>query len=37
VSLDLRFWALTPRAASDTRPRAAATTRMVFGAGIAFH
>lgn len=34
--LDLRFWALTPRAASPTRVRAAATTRIALGAGLAF-
>ncbi len=36
VSLDLRFWALTPRPASATRPSAPATTRVVLGAGVAF-
>ena len=35
VSLDLRFWALTPRPASLTRPGAPATTRFVLGAGVA--
>jgi len=34
VSVDLRFWALTPRAAVGDRPRAAANTRIVFGAGV---
>lgn len=34
VSLDLRFWALTPRAASEVRPSAAASTRVVFSAGV---
>lgn len=37
VSLDLRFWALTPRAATDTRPSSPATTRIALGAGVAFH
>ena len=36
VSLDLRFWALTPRPASGARPSAPATTRVVLGAGVAF-
>jgi len=36
VSLDLRFWALTPRPASATRVGAAATTRVAFGAGLSF-
>lgn len=35
VSLDLRFWALTPRAATDVRPGAAASTRVAFSAGVA--
>lgn len=35
-ALDLRFWALTPRAATDTRVSAAATTRIAFGAGLSF-
>lgn len=35
ASLDLRFWALTPRPASFARSRAAATTRVVVSAGIA--
>lgn len=35
LSLDLRFWALTPRAASATRSAAAATTRVLFAAGLA--
>ncbi len=35
VSLDLRFWALTPRAATAERPRGAATTRVAFGVGVA--
>jgi hypothetical protein len=35
VTFDLRFWALTPRAAVGDRPRAPANTRIVFGAGIA--
>jgi hypothetical protein len=34
VTFDLRFWALTPRAAVGDRPRAAANTRIVFGAGL---
>ena len=34
VTFDLRFWALTPRAATGERPRAAANTRIVFGAGV---
>lgn len=37
VSLDLRFWALTPRAATLTRPSSPATTRVVLGGGVAFH
>ena len=37
VSLDLRFWALTPRPATTARPRAPATTRIALGAGLAFH
>ncbi len=36
VSLDLRFWALTPTPASSTRPRGPATTRVALGAGVAF-
>ena len=38
LSLDLRFWALTPRpaSASGARPSAPATTRFVLGAGVAF-
>lgn len=36
VSLDLRFWALTPRAASETRPSSPATTRIALGGGLAF-
>ena len=36
VSLDLRFWALTPRPASDTRPSSPATTRFTLGGGLAF-
>lgn len=36
VSLDLRFWALTPRAATAARPAAAATTRFALGAGVSF-
>ena len=36
VSLDLRFWALTPRPATTARPSAPATTRIAFGAGVAF-
>ncbi len=36
VSLDLRFWALTPRPATTARPRAAATTRIAIGAGLSF-
>jgi hypothetical protein len=35
VSLDLRFWALTPRAATGARPRAPANTRIAFGVGVA--
>ena len=36
LSLDLRFWAFTPRPASSTRPSAPATTRFALGAGVAF-
>ena len=36
VGLDLRFWALTPKPATATRPRGAATTRVAFGAGVSF-
>ncbi len=36
VSLDLRFWALMPRPASDDRPSAPATTRVAFSAGLGF-
>ena len=36
LSLDLRFWALTPRPESATRSRAAATTHVAFGAGLSF-
>lgn len=36
VTLDLRFWALTPRAATADRPRAAANTRIALGAGLSF-
>lgn len=36
VSLDLRFWALTPRPATPTRPSAAATTRVALGVGVSF-
>lgn len=36
VSLDLRFWALTPRPATTARPSAAATTRIAIGAGLSF-
>ena len=38
LSLDLRFWALTPRpaSASGVRPSAPATTRVALGAGVAF-
>lgn len=36
VSLDLRFWALTPRPASATRVAGAATTRIALGAGVSF-
>lgn len=36
-TLELRFWAFTPRAATATRPKASATTRVAFGAGLAFH
>jgi len=35
VSMDLRFWALTPRRATVTRPNAAATTRVAFALGVA--
>lgn len=35
VSMDLRFWALTPRAANAVRQRAAAATKVAFSAGIA--
>jgi hypothetical protein len=35
ASLDLRFWALTPRPASLARSRAPATTRVVVAAGVA--
>ena len=34
VSLDLRFWALTPRPAAGDRPSAPASTRVAFGAGL---
>lgn len=34
VSLDMHFWALTPRAATADRPRASATTHVAFGAGL---
>ena len=34
VSLDMRFWALTPRAATADRPRAPASTHVAFGAGL---
>jgi hypothetical protein len=34
VTFDLRFWALTPRSAAGERPRGAANTRIVFGAGV---
>lgn len=36
VSLDLRFWALTPRPATTARPSAAATTRIAIGVGVSF-
>jgi len=36
LSLDLRFWALTPRSATDTRPSSPATTRVAIGGGLAF-
>jgi Outer membrane protein beta-barrel domain len=36
VSLDVRFWALTPRAATASGASAAATTRIALGAGVAF-
>ena len=36
VSLDLRFWALTPQPATTARPSAAATTRIAIGAGVSF-
>jgi hypothetical protein len=35
VSMDLRFWALTPRPANAVRQRAAAATKVAFSAGIA--
>lgn len=35
-ALDLRFWALTPRAATATRVSGAATTRISLGAGLSF-
>lgn len=35
-ALDLRFWALTPRAATATRVSGAATTRIALGAGLSF-
>lgn len=35
LTLDLRFWALTPRAATPTRVSGAATTRIALGAGLA--
>jgi len=35
LSLDLRFWALTPRGAIGDRPNAPATTRVAVGAGVA--
>lgn len=35
VSMDLRFWALTPRAANAVRQRAAAATKVAFSAGVA--
>lgn len=35
-ALDLRFWALTPRAATPTRVSGAATTRIALGAGVSF-
>ena len=34
LSLDLRFWALTPRGATGTRPNAPATTNVAFGVGM---
>ena len=34
VSLDMHFWALTPRAATADRPGASATTHVAFGAGL---
>lgn len=36
VTLDLRFWALTPRPATPERSSAAATTRIALGAGLSF-
>jgi len=36
LSLDLRFWALTPRPATTARPSAAASTRVALGAGVSF-
>ena len=35
VSMDLRFWALTPRPANSVRTRATAATKVAFSAGIA--
>ncbi|MEZ5290256.1 MAG: hypothetical protein R2745_04175 [Vicinamibacterales bacterium] len=37
VSLDLRFWALTPRAATAARAAGAANTRVALGAGVSIH
>ena len=34
VSLDMRFWALTPRDATADRPRSPARTQVAFGAGL---
>jgi hypothetical protein len=36
MSLDLRFWALTPRSAAGSGADAPATTRIAFGAGLSF-
>lgn len=35
VSVDLRFWALTPRAANEIRQKAAAATKVAVSAGLA--
>lgn len=36
LSLDLRFWALTPRSASSERVKASAATKVAFGGGVVF-